>query len=189
MKDTRKKIMETTIQLFKEQGYEKTTINEICNTCGITKGTFYYHFSSKDEIAFSYYDEIFQDITSIMPELFSIENAKEQLWKLLEYSIDNTTALSPSLLNAFILSDIKQGLYYFSPFKSMKASEQRKNMHDMQLNIIKQGQKRNEIKQGDPVNMLHTFVAALIGIAIDWSSNKGYYDEKKALRNIFDVIF
>lgn len=37
--------------------------------------------------------------------------------------------------------------------------------------------------------MAHTFVSALIGIALDWSSNGGNFDEKAELRKIFDHIF
>lgn len=37
--------------------------------------------------------------------------------------------------------------------------------------------------------MLHVFTSALVGIAMDWSSNDGYYDEKEELRKVFDTIF
>ena len=36
--------------MFKENGYENVTVLQICKAAGITKRTFYYHFSSKDEI-------------------------------------------------------------------------------------------------------------------------------------------
>ena len=48
--NTKEKIRQQAISLFKENGYENVTVLQICKAAGITKRTFYYHFSSKDEI-------------------------------------------------------------------------------------------------------------------------------------------
>ena len=45
MISTKNKIFETAGKLFKEKGYENVTINNICEACGITKTTFYYHIA------------------------------------------------------------------------------------------------------------------------------------------------
>lgn len=124
-----------------------------------------------------------------MSDLLFIENAKDQLWRLLEYSIDNTVSLTPPLLKAFIMSDIQKGMTFFSPYKSITSSESRRRQYTMQIGLIKKGQKTGEIKSGDPAMMLHTFISALIGIAVDWASNDGCYDEKEELRKVFDTIF
>ena len=36
--------------MYKRQGYEKTTIQDIVNALGMSKGAIYHHFKSKDEI-------------------------------------------------------------------------------------------------------------------------------------------
>ncbi len=36
--------------LFHEQGYEKTTIQNIAERCGLSKGALYHHFRSKEEV-------------------------------------------------------------------------------------------------------------------------------------------
>ncbi|MDM8200473.1 TetR/AcrR family transcriptional regulator [Allofournierella massiliensis] len=45
MNDIEKRIVKTAIELFQKHGYNDTSINEICSVCGVTKGTFYYHFN------------------------------------------------------------------------------------------------------------------------------------------------
>ena len=47
---TVEKIMEVSLALFNEKGYEKTTIQDIVNALGMSKGAIYHHFKSKDEI-------------------------------------------------------------------------------------------------------------------------------------------
>ena len=50
MNKTKRKIFETSMDLFAKKGYEATSIEEITSVVGVAKGTLYYHFSSKEEI-------------------------------------------------------------------------------------------------------------------------------------------
>ena len=50
MNKTKRKIFETSMQLFAQKGYDATSVEEITATVGVEKGTLYYHFSSKEEI-------------------------------------------------------------------------------------------------------------------------------------------
>lgn len=47
---TREQIVDTANRLFYEQGYESTSFASIAEAVGISRGNFYYHFRTKDEI-------------------------------------------------------------------------------------------------------------------------------------------
>jgi AcrR family transcriptional regulator len=47
---TKMLILSSARTLFSEQGYEQTPVEEICALAGIAKGTFFYHFESKQAI-------------------------------------------------------------------------------------------------------------------------------------------
>jgi TetR/AcrR family transcriptional regulator, transcriptional repressor for nem operon len=49
-KTTRDHIVDAADQLFYRQGYESTSFADIAGTVKISRGNFYYHFKSKDEI-------------------------------------------------------------------------------------------------------------------------------------------
>lgn len=49
-KTTRTRIIEAADQLFYRQGYEQTSFADVAAAVGITRGNFYHHFKSKDEI-------------------------------------------------------------------------------------------------------------------------------------------
>lgn len=189
MKDTRKIITEKAIELFKENGYENTSVTDICKACNITKGTFYYHFPNKDEITFEFYENIYSDFSDILVEVFMMPNAKEQLWKIYEFSIDRTIALTPKVLYALLMSDIQKGFDFFTPYGDYTRSTGSGKMLKLQIELVKKGQKSGQIKEGDSEMMVRTFVAALVGIAIAWSRSDGLFDEKKELRKAFDIIF
>lgn len=49
-RSTREEIVDAADRLFYTQGYEHTSFAHIAETVGISRGNFYYHFKSKDEI-------------------------------------------------------------------------------------------------------------------------------------------
>lgn len=63
--DTRQRIQDVAIELFAEQGYEKTSLREIAERLDVTKAALYYHFKTKEDILIS----LFQDLTRPMDEL------------------------------------------------------------------------------------------------------------------------
>lgn len=48
--DTRREIVAAADRLFYEQGFEATSFADIAAAVGLSRGNFYYHFKSKDEI-------------------------------------------------------------------------------------------------------------------------------------------
>jgi AcrR family transcriptional regulator len=50
---TRELIIERAAEAFERQGYEGASLNEIIRSTGLTKGAFYHHFSSKDDLAYA----------------------------------------------------------------------------------------------------------------------------------------
>ena len=50
MSSTRERIVEQADVLFYERGYEATSLADIAAPLGLSRGNFYYHFKTKDEI-------------------------------------------------------------------------------------------------------------------------------------------
>lgn len=48
--ERKKEILDTARMLFYTNGYEQTSVNNIIDKVGISKGTFYYYFNSKEEV-------------------------------------------------------------------------------------------------------------------------------------------
>jgi len=63
--NTRQRIQDVALELFAEQGYEKTSLREIAERLDVTKAALYYHFKTKEEIIVS----LFEDLTKPIEEL------------------------------------------------------------------------------------------------------------------------
>lgn len=48
--ETRERLYESAQRLMIEKGYPATSIDEICTAAGVTKGSFFHYFGSKDQL-------------------------------------------------------------------------------------------------------------------------------------------
>src|SRR3974390_3625914 len=65
--DTRSRAQKVALELFAEQGYEKTSLREIAERLGVTKAALYYHFKSKEDIVRSFTEDYFARLAALTP--------------------------------------------------------------------------------------------------------------------------
>ena len=66
---TREKILDAAQQLLLDYGYGGTSIDQVIHAAGITKGAFFYHFKSKNDLAQALLDRYIQKDDEILHEL------------------------------------------------------------------------------------------------------------------------
>lgn len=59
--NTKDKIYKAAVMLLKKKGYEYLTVKNICEVAGVSNGTFFYHYKTKDDLLSHYLTEGFQD--------------------------------------------------------------------------------------------------------------------------------
>jgi AcrR family transcriptional regulator len=64
--DTRARIQAVAVELFTEQGYDKTSLREIAERLDVTKAALYYHFKSKEDIIRSLIDDYFGQLDDLV---------------------------------------------------------------------------------------------------------------------------
>jgi AcrR family transcriptional regulator len=67
-KDTREKILESALALFRERGFAEATMREIAGAGGVAIGLAYYYFDSKDAIVLAFYQQAQADLTAPLAE-------------------------------------------------------------------------------------------------------------------------
>ena len=63
---TRERILDIALDLFVDQGFDKTSLREIAERLGVTKAALYYHFKSKEDIVHSFTDDYFTEIDALL---------------------------------------------------------------------------------------------------------------------------
>ncbi|HTT65938.1 MAG TPA: TetR family transcriptional regulator [Bryobacteraceae bacterium] len=83
--ETRSRILEAAMDLFRRQGFEETTMREIAAEAAVATGAAYYYFDSKDAIALAFYDQAQQDLEPLIGQaLAGGKHLRDRLGALLE---------------------------------------------------------------------------------------------------------
>ena len=95
-RNTKSRIVSAAWKLFYEQGYDDTTVEEIVEESGTSKGSFYHYFSGKDALLSSLSDLFDDKYQELIPTLREDMDSFEKLMYLnqeLFLMIDNSVSL------------------------------------------------------------------------------------------------
>lgn len=122
---TLEQILSVSAKLFTEKSYEKTSIQDIIDTLGMSKGAIYHHFKSKEEILEAVMDQQFSYAAEMLSHLIAnteAPNARLKLIQILEKLLSDPKAhtldkvLSHQIKNPqFVLTGMKNGVEKDAP--------------------------------------------------------------------------
>ncbi len=93
-RNTKGKIVSAAWKLFYEQGYDETTVEEIVEESGTSRGSFYHYFEGKDALLSSLsvlFDDKYEELSTTMdPDLSPIDKLKyinQELFLMIENTV------------------------------------------------------------------------------------------------------
>lgn len=102
----RKKILDKAWELFRKNGYEETKVEDITRELGVSKGSFYTYFKTKDEVLY----EILERIKKENEEIINKINVNQEPSKILEDYVISKTNYIVKLFNNMKISNINRNL-------------------------------------------------------------------------------
>lgn len=163
---TRKKIYETAIALFIEKSFEEVKITDIVEKAGVSVGTFYYHFPSKEDII----DEGYRDFDKELEKIYCEKNPKpgyEGIRFLVEHQIEDVLEKGVVLTSIFFKNQL--GIvheYYFSKNRFL--------YEKLIENISYAVQEKEKV-----TFITETILRIVRGTIYDWCLHQGNYDLKE----------
>jgi len=111
---TRERILDVALDLFIEQGYDKTSLREIADCLGFTKAALYYHFERKEDILLALHLRLHSLVPDVLERLGQYDAASPDVdtWSvLIDHFIDQ------------VLSNRKLFLLHERNFTALQALE------------------------------------------------------------------
>ncbi|MGE7927115.1 TetR family transcriptional regulator [Lysinibacillus xylanilyticus] len=100
-------IMEKALELFSEQGFEATSVQQITERCGISKGAFYLSFKTKDELLISmveyYLQQFVTDIDQVVRSSLSKDIILVEFYKSVFQAFKKNAASARVFFNEKVL--------------------------------------------------------------------------------------
>lgn len=177
---TSENIKAIALKLFKEEGYDKISVNEICKACGITKTTFYYHFKSKDELLNHFYRTQYDNPKGLL-EAITLQKSIDKLWFVLLQYIENVISNGYEISKQVIKSNLNENKGTFSG--------KGRFTKDICIKLIAEAQAAGEIQNYSDPEIIHSTIKdAMTGILLLWCIENGSFDMKSAFRERFITI-
>jgi AcrR family transcriptional regulator len=86
---TRQHILQCALELFREKGFDATTMQDVATRADVAKGATYYYFASKEAIIQAYYELVQGEQERICADLFSLSsNLKTRLQAAMHTKFD-----------------------------------------------------------------------------------------------------
>lgn len=110
---TRERIRAAAVELFTQQGYEKTSLREIADRVGITKASLYYHYPSKQALLLAIVEPFLADSAATMDAAGRMPRTPATIRFILEREID--TMLRHRAATAMLCRDVAAVMTALAP--------------------------------------------------------------------------
>jgi AcrR family transcriptional regulator len=158
---TRLRILNAAAAAFAERGYEGVSLNELIRQSGLTKGAFYFHFASRDELALAAFRHKQEQLVSQIAE--SVDQQAPPLERLATLLRERARLLEqdPTLFVVVRLG-IELTMRHGAGSEYASFSELPLELFER---IVREGQQRGELRQElDPRRTAETIFAGILGI-------------------------
>ena len=180
----RKEIIDASLHLFLERGFNETSMREIANAAGVGKSTLYDYFQSKEEILISYAGGEIQKITEGAREIIGHElGVKQKISNIMQMHLKYLVANKNAFL---ILSFEAQRL---SQESQQRIQTARHSYQDMLRKLIEEGIQQRELRPTDPLLAARS-ILSLLSIVVYTTRPTGTPEEmlEEALAILFQGI-
>ncbi|MDN3428040.1 TetR/AcrR family transcriptional regulator [Microbacterium sp. APC 3898] len=176
-------LIKQSINLFVEKGFSATSIQDIVDTIGVTKGSFYYHFKSKEALLMDIHSHYIDDLLRRQRAILDTEKShKDKLMAIVE----------------LIIVDIEKqgavGRVYFREIRHLKeenAAIIREKRADFRNNIevlLKEGIEANEFRKELQPKIITFAILGITNWSYQWFNVEGSLTVKELSAMYTDFI-
>jgi len=180
----KEKITEQSIILFEKKGFSGTSIQDIVDSLGVTKGTFYYYFSSKEELLMDIHIRYIDDLLSHQERIMEdpSKSCKEKLHDMIYLLIHDIKKQGPSARVYFreIRHLSEEHLKVVLP----KRDRFRLNIQG----IVEEGMKKGEFKKGLEAAIVTFGILGMTNWSYNWYNPNGKITDEEVTKIYMDII-
>lgn len=186
--ETKLRIRNSAFELFREKGYNNTSIEEILKRSNSSIGGFYHHFKNKEEII-----------------IYSMELLDDDYKKYFDNMIDSKEYLNKNYIDRikdiiiYIINVLSYGgddyvriaYSYMMKEKSvgLKMTDRNREYFKIITYLLKQAKGEGVIRDDLIIDNILDYITIIIrGIIVDWSVNRNTYDLNEMSNTVIDLF-
>ena len=182
-RNTRGKIIDAAWKLFYRQGYDDTTVEEIIEESGTSRGSFYHYFPGKDDLLSTLADVFDQKYEVLMQSMDPEMDRFDQLMYLnreLFAMMENSTPLD-------LVARLYSSQLITRGDKSLM--DHNRTYYRLLRQIVLQGQERGELRRDVTANeMVRAYALCERALIYDWCLSGGDYSLTQYSRTMLPMF-
>ena len=185
--DTRRRILETAAEEFAARGFDGTSLNQLIDRLGMSKGSFYYYFDDKADLFSTVADHawgIFLPSTAVDLSVFTAEN----YWKVLSGFMRETRArvreypwmvgFTRMIYDPPAVPEIQRSL-----------AEKFTVARELQAALIHRGQELGTVRDDLPVDLMLALLTGADEAADRWFVDHWDHESEDEIERLFEEVF
>jgi AcrR family transcriptional regulator len=181
---TRQRIYDTAVSLFLKKGYDKVSIDEICEKVGLTKGAFYSHFKSKDQIVIERMlavDEHYR--TDLLPQVADVDPGTDRLLAFVRLVLIHMKELGKVTLRTAYSTQIG-----FDQRLSAIMTEKR-TLYKIIQELVTESQEKGELRRDlSSAAITQAIMHNIRGVVYDWCLSTSKFDIELAGEDLIKIL-
>lgn len=147
-----RRLLSAATKLFADKGFDRTSVQEIVEAAGVTKGAMYHYFGSKDDLLGEIYGRVLRQQTEQLEKVAATgDPVRERLYAAARDVVVSTIA---------DLDDFKifmQSMHQLGPEKEKAVRAERRRYHERFRALIEEGQREGVFRDDEPPDIVVDF--------------------------------
>lgn len=183
-----KQIKEAALRLFSEKGFHNTTITQISEAAELGKGTIYWYWKSKEELAFSLVEDMLKDFVRLIEGARDGDGAARERFERMVAEVAELYYRETEYLRLLWKFRVDRSYIFSEDYTGKVASyyvRMRKALEDM----LEQGIREGEFRKMDTRRMAFILLGIAEGLELEWLENEEELSMREALVEIMGIVF
>ncbi|WP_344249567.1 TetR/AcrR family transcriptional regulator [Isoptericola hypogeus] len=156
------------LDLFATQGYATTSVQQIVEAAGVTKGAMYHYFQSKDDLLFAIYDRMLALQKAHLDEIVAAGGAAEDVVRAVCVDVVETS-----------IDFLPEGTVFFRSMHMLaeprlkEVTQRRREYHDEFAALLRRGQDEGVFRSDVPRSVLVAHFFSDVHYLSHWYSPEG----------------
>ena len=181
--DLRTRVLSAAVDLFAQQGYERTSVSQVVAAAGVAKGGFYHHFASKEDLLYEVYGDLIGRQLAATDAILARSGSADVTLRALITELVVSTAQSANQAKVF-----SREMHSLGDERAQLYRRQRRRCHDAVRRVVRDGLADGTFRATAPADIVTFTIFGVVNELPVWYRPNGRKRPQQLAAEIADFV-
>ncbi|MFI1252814.1 TetR/AcrR family transcriptional regulator [Streptomyces netropsis] len=177
------RLLAAATRLFADQGYDRTSVQEIVEAAGVTKGALYHYFGSKDDLLHEVYARVLRLQQERLDALAGSDAPVDR--RLRDAAADVVVTTIENLDDTKIFF---RSMHHLAPEKDKQVRAERRRYHERFRALVEEGQRTGVFSAATPADLVVDYHFGSVHHLGSWYRPDGPLSPQQVAEHLADLL-